>query len=197
MEKVKKEILTEENIKRDLIVTAYDGVEKKVDPLYYSVPVLLVIGVIMFFVTKIPWFLLIGVVTFFIIIPIVIIKDEIRHRRLKEAIVRDGFVIREDTLSHVQLETELADHTVRMLHGISANSLKKCYVFHFSGCEWTVPKVFGSFYKWSDTYYMSAEGIYNTSIPGDEFYIVERKFDGKIGCIYNKKFFEYKKQISE
>ena len=44
---------------------------------------------------------------------------------------------------------------------------------------------------------MSLEGIYNTSLMGDEFYIVERNLDGEIGCIYNKKFFEYKKKEAD
>ena len=193
MEKVKKELLTEENIKQDLLVTSHDGTEKQVEPLYFSIPILFVIGVILFFVTGVPWFLLIGAVSFFVIIPSVIIKESIRHRRFRESIVRDGFIIREETLSHVQLETVLEGHTKRMLHGVSLRSIGECYVFYFSGCEWTVPKGCGDFYKWSDTYYMSLEGIYNTALEGDEFYVVERKLDGKVACIYNKKFFEYKK----
>lgn len=46
-------------------------------------------------------------------------------------------------------------------------------------------------YKWSSTFSMSAEGVYNYSNNGDEFYLVLSKpHTGKILFAYNTKMFE-------
>lgn len=46
-------------------------------------------------------------------------------------------------------------------------------------------------YAWSELYYMSDDGIYNTAIDGDTFYIVTA--DNKTVLVaYNAKFFEWK-----
>lgn len=47
-------------------------------------------------------------------------------------------------------------------------------------------------YTWSKDYHMSAEGVFNTSIEGDKFYLVIIENDGRqtIAMIYNTKFFK-------
>lgn len=62
----------------------------------------------------------------------------------------------------------------------------------FDGCDnYRIPHM--RHYKWSNSLDMSADGIYNTSIPDDIFYVVIRKGDKRKRplMIYNKKFFEY------
>ena len=47
-------------------------------------------------------------------------------------------------------------------------------------------------YKWSSTFSMSAEGVYNYANSGDEFYLVLSKpHTGKILFAYNTKMFEF------
>ena len=41
---------------------------------------------------------------------------------------------------------------------------------------------------------MSREGIANTSLQGDTFYVVRLNSTGKIAVAYNEKFFDYKKE---
>ncbi|MBQ2827505.1 MAG: hypothetical protein IJF13_09785 [Clostridia bacterium] len=197
MEKIKKDLLTEENIKSDLMVTSYAGVEKKHEPLYYLVYVLFGISFVLAYFLRSPWYLFIGPIAYLITPFIVLIKDTVKHKRRKQAILGSGFTVREDTLSHVNLESVPASHSRRMLSKNTAFGIEEKYVFHFNGCDWEAPKGVGNLYNWSENYYMSLEGIYNTSLMGDEFYIVERNLDGEIGCIYNKKFFEYKKKEAD
>lgn len=47
-------------------------------------------------------------------------------------------------------------------------------------------------YSWSKDYYMSPQGVYNTSIEGDRFYLVIYPTDAgdEIGAVYNTKLFE-------
>ena len=195
MEKIKKELLTEENIKKDLLVTSYDEVEKTSEPLYYLMYVLFGVGIILSFLLH-PLYLIMIPAAYIIIPPIVFIKDRIKYKARQKELIEGGFTVREDTLSHINVETVRLSHSGRMFSR-KPFGLSESYVFYFNSGEWIPRECSGKFYKWSNNYYMSLGGIYNTSLEGDEFYIVERGLDGKIGCIYNKKFFEYKKQISE
>lgn len=47
-------------------------------------------------------------------------------------------------------------------------------------------------YKWSKQFHMSGQGVFNSSIPEDEFYLVI--VNSKIQLAFNKKFFEYVQQ---
>ena len=47
-------------------------------------------------------------------------------------------------------------------------------------------------YAWSRDMYISPQGLENTSLQGDEFYLVTRKGEAEVAYAYNKKFFEYK-----
>ena len=52
-------------------------------------------------------------------------------------------------------------------------------------------------YVWSETFSMSDQGVYNYSIPGDEFYLILSKpHSGKILFAYNKKMFDLEKSAN-
>lgn len=55
------------------------------------------------------------------------------------------------------------------------------------------------YYKWSENYYMTAKGIFNTAIAGDTFYLVVNDDDPerKPVMVYNAKFFDYKEELWE
>ena len=74
----------------------------------------------------------------------------------------------------------------------------KKYELHFAGVSPYVMYVDNSiirkrmYYRWSETFAMTAEGVYNTSMVGDEFYIVS--IDNHTAeLFFNKKFFEVEK----
>ena len=64
-------------------------------------------------------------------------------------------------------------------------------VFYFENGKWRIPET-GTLYAWSKEMYISPEGLDNTSVPGNQFYIVRRRGEAEIAYAYNKKFFEYK-----
>lgn len=47
------------------------------------------------------------------------------------------------------------------------------------------------YYEWSKELYLSGDGLYNSSMPGDEFYTVRVSEYPDVSCIYNKKFFTF------
>ena len=52
-------------------------------------------------------------------------------------------------------------------------------------------------YVWSETFSMSDQGVYNYSIPGDEFYLILSKpHSGRILFAYNKKMFDLEKSAN-
>lgn len=71
----------------------------------------------------------------------------------------------------------------------------KKYELHFAGVSPYVIYVNNLdsskkiFYRWSETYAMSAGGVYNTSLVGDEFYIISID-NHSADLFFNKKFFE-------
>ncbi len=71
-------------------------------------------------------------------------------------------------------------------------SFKTVTVFYFSSQSWRVPPYN---YQWSDLYHMSGTGLCNTSLIGDEFYLVLLNDTHEICCVYNTKLFEYKTNL--
>lgn len=63
--------------------------------------------------------------------------------------------------------------------------------FFFEDVQWRVVQTV-KHYEWSALYNMSYQGLQNTSIPGDEFYVVYLDRYGDVCYIYNKKLFELK-----
>ena len=59
-------------------------------------------------------------------------------------------------------------------------------VLNFPSGSWPIPE---SLYEWSGENKMIYGDIVDTSEPGDEFYVVTYNKSKKIGCAYNKKFF--------
>lgn len=64
-------------------------------------------------------------------------------------------------------------------------------VMQFFGKRWRIPEMY-NFYKWSDRYGLTYQGMDHTSVARDEFIVVIRKSDSQIGMAYNTKFFEWK-----
>ncbi len=79
------------------------------------------------------------------------------------------------------------DNRDRILSGDGAGVYR--YLVFASFGTYEIPKK--THYFWSDLYAMSDEGVYNTAVEGDTFYIVTDT-NKTILAVYNTKFFEYK-----
>ena len=185
--KVLKETLTDENIKKDMMKNAYNEehnilLDRRVFSAFVF-PILLIISI--FLLENLILSIAFAVVSIF---NIILIIPVLRHSREdKRKIDNLDFIIVRDKLSHISKET-VYEHS---RYGDSDRDLKEVTVFNFESRSWRVVPT-KTHYDWSKTYYMSTTGLCNTSLMGDEFYIVINKTSHKIAYVYNTKLFEYK-----
>ncbi len=83
----------------------------------------------------------------------------------------------------------VTDRVVRTEERYDPHRHKRCWYLHFASFG-KYEIMGGTHYDWSERYAMTDEGIYNTAIEGDTFYIVTDN-NKTILQVYNTKFFEY------
>ena len=98
--------------------------------------------------------------------------------RLHRAISGNGSLVRDKLINAEEIE-----------HYSRHRGRYSVYWLHFSG--YGSYKIPAENYTWSNTYSMSAMGVYHYALSGDEFYLVLSKpHTGKILMAYNCKLFE-------
>lgn len=174
-EKVQKETVTDDLIKKDILhLLRSDGHE--VVNVILSVVCIAVAAFFTIF-TPYAWFLLLIPASVFAII-------YINRYRLKRDIKNGNFTVITDKLVDEKQNEPRTEMTF----------YKGRYVSYLEfGCNdrWELE---GSYYTWSKLYRMSDSGICNTSLVGDEFYLVLYNKNNKILMAYNSRFFDYQKQ---
>lgn len=184
--KVIKETLTDENIKKDMMKNAYNEehnilLDKKIFSAFVF-PILLIISI--FILQNLILSIALAVATIF---NVIIIIPVLRHSREdKRKIDNLDFIMVRDKLSHISKETVYEYSR----YGRNDRDLREVTVFNFESRTWRVVPT-KTHYEWSKTYYMSTTGLCNTSLMGDEFYIVINKTSHKIAYVYNTRLFEY------
>lgn len=186
---MKKEILTVENIKSDLMKVAkvQQSIRSEAREIYIIPPILLAIA--FGFYTKTFWIAL----PFLAFAAFHIIKYIREHRqssdakrRISDSLERGDFSVSVEKLSHIANETVYEPHAGRR----RAHSTREAVLLYFlSGASWRVPTV-EKHYEWSENYYMSSAGILNTSVKDNEFYFITLKGYPNISYVYNTKMFE-------
>ena len=185
MEKVQKEKLTRDKIISDLLLSEVNSSSMKNKVHYvYIIPIaLLAIGAAV--VTGIVYIAL-----FILIIPIYHVfllyrfYTESKSRRMR--IINADISIKTDVLERITTEQI---YVSKYAFGNTRHNIKTVTYFHFSMRKWKVPDVI-THYDWSENYYLSQEGLRNTSVEGNEFYLVSIRDEYEVGYAYNKKFFE-------
>ena len=103
------------------------------------------------------------------------------ERKESKATERGEFTVLKEKLSHIGKETvhEPGAHGPRTTEGT--------YLYFPCG-QWRIqPRN----YTWSKDFYMSGQGVENTSLIGDEFYVAISNNTQEICAVYNTKFFTY------
>lgn len=191
---MKKELLTPENIKKDLLTIVNIRISNISDwRLSYIIPVTL-IAVIIGILLKNIW--IGGLIFSFAAYHIVrFILDARSCLRVKKELIKEindcSFSVSVDKLEGISEEIVYEPHMgVR-----GSRSIKSVKVYRFqSGRQWRELSV-GTHYKWSRLYNMSSKGLENTSVVGDEFYFVTLKSDNETAYVYNTNLFEYKDTV--
>ena len=133
---------------------------------------------LIFYFTWVPY------VFFLELIPIgfFAIHSMLKGKNVKQLSEKD-FSVYTDRLASVQ-------ETFIDVGGKYGRYQKRVSLYFEGGSEWEIPY---TNYAWSKTFKMSRNGVNNTSIQGDRFYLVRLNDTGKIAVAYNEKFFSYQK----
>lgn len=203
---MKKEILTRENCKIDLLETT----KGRTGPWIYLTAALgflfvmgeILVWLIMDSAANLPGWCFPAVTVLFAILPGLTafgLIHRVRKNKEQRRMIENGhFRIVQDVLTRsaqdvdgVRFDRDSYRH--RRFGGDSGRNrlcllefgtCGKFYILHYN------------YYKWSKRYFMSAEGIFNTSLVGDSFYLVF--FDGdkknEPVMVYNAKYFELQEE---
>ncbi len=108
------------------------------------------------------------------------------RRGLMDGVERGEISVCRETLSHIAQELIYEPHS----SGRHASVSKEVKVFYFQGgSSWRLRPIF--YYSWSETFRMSPTGLCNTSVQGDEFYVIRLQEQYEVACVYNTKMFEW------
>lgn len=180
---MRKEILTDEKIKLDIPFSrAQDWGDMTDKFLRFFLP-FTALGIILILATTwklaLPCFAVsAGVLIWYILI--------LKRTPKKTEPVYASYTVIKDKLVNIVEETE-------QQYSTSGHYYKDITYFYFSSQRW---RVRSDNYRWSELYYMSKAGLCNTSLIGDEFYLVMLNDTHEIACVYNTKLFDYKTELS-
>ena len=193
---MKKETLTMEAIKSDLIKIVNYQVSNKADWRFSYIVPLTALAILLGLFTK---NILIGIAIFCIAAyHIVHFIMEYKAYKIQKAailsvIARGEISVSTETFSHIANDVIYEPHRV----GRRTKSTKTITLYHFNGgSSWRAP-LFAKHYEWSKEYYISPKGLENISIKGDEFYFVSLQSHHDISYIYPCKNFELDKSLNK
>ena len=194
---MKKEILTKENIKHDLLISIKANYSNKADWRFSISLPLAILAILSGILLKNIWIgLLIFSFAAYQMVRYIIAEKKFNAqiKAAKDAVMREDFIVSIETLDKVREETIYEPHVHGYgshVHTRHAHTTNDVYFFYFrSEIKWRMPEI-RRHYAWSKDYYISSEGLNNTSVSGNEFYFIRLESDPKIAYIYNTKFFEF------
>ena len=186
---MKKEILTDEVIRRDILKHEVQKAETNDKKTLVWVMPILAVALLAGFVVS--WLLAVPIALLAIIPIALYIKQNVKDAEITRSVRNDGeFSISTDVLSHIAKDEPVYEPHQHIFGGSRTHYVKYVTYFYFEHAKWRVPEV-EKLYAWSRDMYISPQGLENTSLQGDEFYLVTRKGEAEVAYAYNRKFFEY------
>ena len=190
----KKEMLTMAGITEDLRKVAYFKLSRLEDwRMSYIIPIAGLALFVGIYFKKIVIALLIFAVAAYHIVQYIreIIEYRAQKKELMSVVDRGDISISVEKFSHIAEETIYEPHTTSRGH---TNNYRDVKMFYFeSGVSWRMQSYWH--YEWSKEYYLSAEGLINTSVGGNEFYYITLKGEHDISYIYPCKLFELDEKL--
>jgi len=189
---MKKEKLTLEAIKSDLIKIANYQVGNKTEWRFSYIAPLTALAIFLGILTK---NVLIGIAIFCVaayhIVRYVLEYKEYKAKKaaILSLISRGEISVSTETFSHIANEVV---YEPRKKH-----NTKTITLYHFDGgSSWRAP-FFRKHYEWSKEHFISSKGLENISLRGDEFYFVSLQAHRDIAYIYPCKHFELDKALEK
>lgn len=184
---MQKEMLTQENIKKDLLALLKTRVSNLSDWRFSFIVPFTLLAVILGILLKNVW---IGLLIFSPAVYHIVryAVDARSYSKVKQKLKKDindcSFSVTVETLDGISSEIIYEPHR--------SHCAKTIVVYCFqSGKHWRKPVV-GTHYKWSKLYNMSSAGLDNTSIVGDTFYFISLSGDPETAYVYNTRLFDYR-----
>ncbi|MBQ9736692.1 MAG: hypothetical protein IJV96_07915 [Clostridia bacterium] len=197
---MQKEKLNLINVKTDLSHVLAEQTENRAEArLTVIIPIAALAAVVGFLLDSVWIGVAIFALSFVEIYRYAVEKKEQRGKKkaLEAALEKGDLSIAVKTLSHVAKETVYEPYTHTRTTGTHAHATKTITVFHFEGGgAWRVPK-FDVHYPWSAAFYLSAEGLENTSVGGNEFFYISLQGHYEISYVYPCKFFELDESLKK
>ena len=176
----KKELLTANEIKQDILAVIRETADTLlIDYLAYFI-ILLLITVFSSFLYR--WIWIAPLICAVFVLVLYFYKAN-RCTQEKTALANAAYTVDVQKLDSIRTETQ-----ARRGAGLQKYSYEETEFLCFSVGEWRIPD---KNYQWSDLYGMSRQGIVNTAITGDEFYVIISAKTHEILCAYPCKFFTY------
>ncbi len=195
-----KDVLTLDNVKRDLrhVIWHQDSVQS--DWRFVFIAPALLCPVFLYFWLNTFIFALIGVPL--ALYHIVRYTAELKALNAKwdallKAADRGDVYVSLETLSHISSESSYNTGVL----GSDNGTLNEAKFYYFeSGRCWQDPMIRGRgvyfpHYEWSREFKLSPNGLYNTSVKGNEFYMINLQSSYDIAYIYPTKFFELSEEL--
>lgn len=197
MEKVQKDIIKRENIIEDMI-----KYENEYRSIYWEWRLAYIIPYLTFAIALISLGIYLEKGTLFFIAAGVCVLVAAFHifqlvtkllysNKIIKAIKNCEFTVMIEKLSNISKETLYEPHYGRVAGNSRVRTTSEATFLWFGPLKW---RIFGSInhYAWSKEFYLSGEGVFNTSVEGNEFFVVTNNFNNQIGVVYNTKFFDWK-----
>ncbi|MBR7098477.1 MAG: hypothetical protein IKC59_03600 [Clostridia bacterium] len=195
MDEIRREALTRDHIRYDLIKYEKYRLSCKQSTLwdfaFFFIYFALAGGAIAGVVFKLTAGLIVGGIialpsVYNFVRMIVLYKDSLNRRRM---IINGEFSIATSTLTGIGEDQVYEPHVVR--RRLHCHLYRTVPFFFFEDVQWRVVQTL-QHYEWSELYSMSYQGLKNTSIIGDKFYVVYLDRHGDACYIYNTKLFQLK-----
>ena len=195
-EDMKKDIITIEHVKNDLLKIVKFQLSNKLDWRFIYIIPLTAMAVLVGILLE-SALIGAGIFSFAVyhIIRLILEYKEIRAR--KKAVLSIGS--RADISVSTEIFSHIATDGIYEPHWTGKRNTAKKLVtlYHFSaGSSWRAP-AFVKYYEWSRDFYISPKGLQNISIPGDEFFFISLQKHLDISFIYPCKNFELDKSLRE
>ncbi|MBE6641155.1 MAG: hypothetical protein E7619_06175 [Ruminococcaceae bacterium] len=180
--------LTEEIIRKDAVRYLHWKVDKKEHVLDMDAQFMLPLVLAPFLWIMFGW--VFGVICIAVAVYMFIPYLKSRKRLKKEDDWADDvkFQISREKLVSVFSEDVYEPHYYGSGRNRVRDNYKTVYMLCFGVGEWRIPE---ENYPWAKDLRMTANGVENTSLPGDEFWVVRVNGGGEICVAYNTKFFKY------
>lgn len=172
--KTKKEILTDDLIKQDILNLTKNNDHVPIDIILTVISVMMILPLGLF--SLYAWFAF--------LIPVFLFGlSHIVRRRKREAMKKTEFFVTADKLLCVKTDEFRTEPSLSVY-----KPMWNAYLQFENHGRWEPD---GIYYTWSNLYKMSDDGIFYRSLVGDTFYLAIDKKNGKILVGYSTKFFDY------